>query len=32
MRCPVEFQVQVPASELGFRVLQVHLDLLDPGL
>lgn len=32
MKCPVEFQVQVPASALGFRVLQVHPDLLDPGL
>lgn len=32
MKCVVEFQVQVPASALGFRVLQVHLVLPDPAL
>lgn len=32
MKCLVEFQVQVPAWALGFRVLQVHLVLLDPDL
>lgn len=32
MKCVVEFQVQVPASALGFRDLRVHLVLPDTAL